>query len=138
MAIRVKILRFIPVNRWGFLDVDPEIMGAKRSCENFENPTIIVVSRPICQGSPPALISIDGMTVSTSMKFFAMAKNEACQIKALKLFLEIFVVRFWLCNRFIMVCVTVLYPFCFFDIFFYTLIRSNVQEIQVLSQQMLQ
>jgi hypothetical protein len=55
--------------------------GAKINCVKLEPPSIMVVIRPICNPFPPASTSMAGIIVSTSIKFWASARKDACQRK---------------------------------------------------------
>jgi hypothetical protein len=74
---RDAILELIPNRRYFLLKVLFCRKGEKNSWAKLEPPSIMAVNTPICIELPPESINIDGITVSTSMKFFARAKKTA-------------------------------------------------------------
>ena len=89
----VITLRLIPIRRGFFLCVVLDKKPANTICIKPDPPIIIAVRIPNKIEFPPALISIEGIIVCTSIKLEASERKIPCQMKALKFILDIFSVK---------------------------------------------
>jgi hypothetical protein len=67
--------------------------GTKNNWVKLEPPIIIAVMKPICIAPPPDSMSMAGITVSTTIKFYPRARKPACHKNALKLLFDNFGVK---------------------------------------------
>ena len=89
MANSAMIRMLIPRIKKGFLFCRKKRNGAAKSWANFAPPTRIAVNNPTWKADPPDWMIMAGITVSKSMKFMAIEKKTMCQIKLLKLCLDV-------------------------------------------------